>query len=292
MGQLDSTTIIITGGSVGIGYAIAQKCVAEGATVIIVARSKNDLEKALIQLRRLSGKPHHAYALDVGNLPAVQEFANWIAQQKIAPAGLVNCAGIFGPIGKTTAVDMQEFTEAIQINFLGTVYLCHHLAPRLKSHGRKKIVNCSGGGGTFAFPNYSAYAASKAAIVRFTENLALELAEDQIEVNCIAPGFVITRLHEKTLAAGAGRAGAFFQKTQKEMAGGGVSPEKSAALAVFLLSQESDGITGKYISAAWDPWQKSGFQEQLRTDKDFGALRRIDEQLFFKRESAKNEITR
>ena len=285
MGKLDSTTIIITGGSVGIGYAIAKKCAEAGATVIIVARGKNDLEKSLSQLRRLSDKDHRLYALDVGNLPAVQEFADWITQQNIAPAGLVNCAGIFGAIGKTTIVDMREFTAAIQINFLGTVYMCHSIGPLLKSAARKKIVNCSGGGGTFPFPNYSAYATSKAAVVRFTENLAIELAEDEIDVNCLAPGFVVTRLHEQTFAAGPERAGAFFENTQKQIAGGGVPPEKSAELAAFLLSSDSDGITGKYISAPWDAWQNSGFQARLRADKDFGTLRRIDDQQFFKKAS-------
>lgn len=287
MEKLDDLTIIITGGSVGIGFAIARKCAEAGATIVIIARKKNDLEKALTQLCRISDKPHRSFALDVGNLPAVQEFIHWITQQHIVPAGLVNCAGIFGAIGKTTSVDMQEFTAAIQTNLLGTVYMCHGIAPLLKSSGRKKIVNCSGGGGTFPFPNYSAYATSKAAIVRFTENLALELAEDEIEVNCLAPGFVVTRLHEQTFAAGPEKAGAFFENTQKQIAGGGVPVEKSAELAAFLLSGASDGITGKYISAPWDPWQNSDFQTKLKTDKDFGTLRRIDEQFFLKKEGTK-----
>lgn len=288
MGKLTALTAIITGGSTGIGYAIAQKCAEEGATVIIVSRNRNDLESALSQLRRISHENHRLYALDVASWPAVQEFARWIRRQNIEPAGLVNCAGIFGPVGKTTQVDMQEFAAAVQTNFLGTVHMCHSIAPLLKSKTRKKIINCSGGGGTFAFPNYSAYAASKAAIVRFTENLAIELEEDSIDVNCIAPGFVVTRLHEKTLAAGPERAGAFFQDTQRRIAGGGVSPEKSAALAAFLLSRDADGIAGKCISAAWDPWQDGDFQNKLRIDKDFGALRRIDDQLFYKSERTDN----
>lgn len=284
MGKLDSKTIIITGGSSGIGYAIAQRCVVEGARVVIIARNKIDLENALAQLRKIFDREHRSYALDVGNLRAVQELSQWLAQQQIMPQGLVNCAGIFGAIGKTTTVDMQQFTAAIQINLLGSVYMCHAVAPFMR--GRGKIVNCSGGGGTFPFPNYSAYATSKAAIVRFTENLAMELAEDNLEVNCIAPGFVATRLHEQTFAAGKEAAGNFFEKTQKEIASGGVPPEKAAALTAFLLSHESDGITGKYISAPWDPWQSADFQTKLKTDKDFGTLRRIDEQFFFKKENA------
>ena len=285
MRKFDDMTIVITGGSVGIGYAIARECVEAGATVVIVARGKPDLENSLSQLRRLSDKDHRMYSLDVGNLAAVQEFTNWLTQQNIAPSALVNCAGIFGAIGKTTTVSMQEFAAAIQINLLGTVYMCHGLAPLLKAVGRKKIINCSGGGGTFPFPNYSAYATSKAAIVRFTENLAIEVAEDEIDVNCIAPGFVVTRLHEQTFAAGPEKAGAFFENTQKQIASGGVPAEKSAELAVFLLSSDSDGITGKYISAPWDPWQDRDFQTRLRADRDFGALRRIDDQQFFKKVS-------
>jgi 3-oxoacyl-[acyl-carrier protein] reductase len=154
------------------------------------------------------------------------------------------------------------------------------MGPLMRSTGRRKIINCAGGGGTFPFPQYSAYATSKAAIVRFTENLAVELTEDEIDVNCIAPGFVVTRLHEQTMAAGAEKAGAFFGQTQKQMASGGVPAERSAELATFLLSGDSDGISGKYISAPWDAWRDAAFQARLRSDKDFGTLRRIDDQQF------------
>lgn len=283
MGKLDSMAIIITGGSLGIGYAIAQKCVVEGAVVILVARNKNHLEKSLRELRNISRKDHRSYALDVGHLPAVQEFANWIKHQDVEPNGLVNCAGVLGPIGKTTEVDMRQFAEAIQTNFLGTVYMCHTIAPLLRSHTQKKIVNCSGGGGSFPFPNYSAYATSKIAVVRFTENLSLELANDDFDVNCIAPGFVVTRLHQETLRAGPGKAGeSHFAATQKHIKRGGVPPAKSANLTAFLLSRDADGITGKYISAAWDPWQRGDFRKRLRTEKDFATVRRIDDQLFLK----------
>ncbi|MEO0250600.1 MAG: SDR family oxidoreductase [candidate division WOR-3 bacterium] len=279
-------TVLVTGGSLGIGYAIAKKCVQEGATVIIVARTQDQLEASLNQLRSLSPKPHRSYSLDVGNVTAVQELARWIEDQGWELNGLVNCAGVLGPIGKTTAVDMGEFTETVRINFLGTVYMCQALAPRLRSQTRKKIVNCSGGGGSFPFPRYSAYAASKAAVVRFTENLALELADEGFDVNCIAPGFVVTRMHQETLTAGPERAGqAHFEKTKEFLEKGGVPAEHAADLTAFLLSQDSDGITGKYISAVWDPWRQEEFQRRLRTDKDFATLRRIDDQHFFRKDS-------
>jgi NAD(P)-dependent dehydrogenase (short-subunit alcohol dehydrogenase family) len=281
--ELDTRTVVVSGGSSGIGLAIAEACAREGATLVVVARGSGPLADSLARLRSLSGKDHRSFRMDVGRLQEVQDFAGWLEREGVAPDALVNCAGSLGAIGKTTSVDMLEFSETIQTNLLGTVYMCRSLAPLFAGGPRPKIVNCSGGGGTFPFPNYSAYAVSKAAVVRFTENLALELAEDGVDVNCIAPGFVATRLHERTMAAGPERAGAFFQQTREKIAAGAVPAEKSAELTVFLLSRAADGISGKYVSAPWDPWRSPEFQRRLRSDKDFGTLRRIDDQQFFSR---------
>jgi NAD(P)-dependent dehydrogenase (short-subunit alcohol dehydrogenase family) len=238
----------------------------------------------LTELKQISDKPHLWYSLKIGSYDEVVKFSDWCKSQNLKINGLVNCAGIYGPIGKTTDVDMQKFSEAIQINFLGTVYMCNVFAPLLKSNTKKKIINYSGGGAATPFANYSAYATSKAAIVRFTENLSIELAEDDFDINSIAPGFVITRLHEQTVQEGSGKAGkAFYENTQKQMKEGGVPPEKAADLTAFLLSEGSDGITGKFISAPWDTWQDKDFQNILRTDKDFATLRRIDNKTFFKK---------
>jgi len=284
MGLLDSKVIVITGGSLGIGFEVAKRCAEEGAELIIAARNKIDLSNAVGELKKISNKNHNFYQLDVSDFFAVKKFSDWCHKNYTSISGLVNCAGIYGPIGKITQVDMQKFNEAIQINFIGTVYMCHFFAKMLKSESKKKIINYSGGGAASPFANYSAYATSKIAIVRFTENIALELKEDNFDVNCIAPGFVITRLHKQTLEAGEDLVGcAFFENTKKQMENGGISPRKAADLTAFLLSKESDGITGKFISAPWDPWQDKSFQDFLRNDKDFATLRRIDNKIFFKK---------
>lgn len=281
---LENKMIIITGGSVGIGLAVAIGCARQGARVVVAARNERDLSRALTELNGVSQNNHLSYSLDVSDIEAVKRFAQWVTSRCPEINGLINCAGIYGPIGKTTHVDLQEFTRAIQINFLGTVYMCTTFAPLMSSQKNKKIVNYSGGGAASPFPNYSAYAAGKTAIVRFTENLALELSSEHFDVNCVAPGFVITRLHQQTLNAGADNAGqAFFENTIKQIQSGGVPAEKAAELTMFLLSEVSDGITGKFISAPWDPWREQQFQERLRTDKDFATLRRIDDKYFQKR---------
>ncbi len=284
MQMLESKTIIVTGGSMGIGLAVAKKCAEEGAQVIIAARNEDDLKNAVDKLKQISIKAHNFYSLDVSRIDEVKKFATWCTENNFQINGLVNCAGIYGPIGKTTEINLEKFVEAININFLGTVYMCSMFAPLIKAESRKKIINYSGGGGASPFAHYSAYATSKVAIVRFTENLSIELSEDNFDINCVAPGFVTTRLHQQTLAVGGEKAGdSFYENTKKQIETGGVPPEKAADLTAYLLSDESNGVTGKFISAAWDPWQAKEFRDTLINDKDFATLRRIDNKTFFKK---------
>jgi NAD(P)-dependent dehydrogenase (short-subunit alcohol dehydrogenase family) len=282
--MLESKNIVITGGSLGIGFAVASRCACEGANVVIAARNKNDLKRAFDDLNKVSNSKHSIYSLDVGDLKQVDTFRAWYQKEIGKIDGLVNCAGIYGPIGKTNKLDMRLFQKTLEINFLGTVFMCHAFYPLFGGGSRKKIVNFSGGGAATPFPNYSAYATSKAAVVRFTENLAMEWCEEGFDVNCVAPGFVKTRLHQDTLGVGAESAGeAFFTNTKKQIESGGVSAELAAELTVYLLSNKSDGITGKFISAPWDPWKDEAFQERLKNEKDLATLRRIDDKMFFKK---------
>jgi 3-oxoacyl-[acyl-carrier protein] reductase len=100
----------------------------------------------------------------------------------------------------------------------------------------------------------------------------------------VAPGFVATAIHRATLEAGPQLAGNdFYQRTRQILENGGDSPELAAELTVFLLSDEARGITGRLISARWDPWQEPAFQERLRNDPNLGMLRRIDDQAFVTR---------
>lgn len=274
--------IIVTGASKGIGLAVSEKIASEGGTVIMFARNSNNLKSAILKLKEKYNTEHHYYFGDVGVTGDVNLFAKWVKNKFGNIHGLVNCAGVYGPIGKTTDLDIEDFSEAININFLGTVYMCMKFSDIFSSEFRKKIVNFSGGGASNAFPNYSAYATSKISIVRFTENLAIELADQNFDINCIAPGFVATDLHKNTLKAGPENAGNFYDNTLKQLENS-VSPELAAELVVFLLSDESNGISGKLISAPWDNWKDKEFQELLKKDKDFATLRRIDNKTYFKK---------
>jgi len=277
---LKGKTIVLTGASMGIGYAVAKRCAADGARLVLISRHRNDLEKIEPTLQH---RPHEIYPLDVSNVDLVGQFSAYLEARYDHVNGLINCAGIYGPIGKTDEVSPTEFAEAVQINLLGTFNMCHALLPLLKKSPRAKIVNFSGGGAASPFPRYSAYAVSKIAVVRLTENMAIEYAPDGIDINVVAPGFVNTRLHQQTLEAGEKAGKDFVEMTKKQIETGGVPPEKAADLTAFLMSPASDGITGRFISAPWDPWQEASFITLLKQDKDIATLRRIDNKTFHKK---------
>lgn len=279
---LDNKVVLVTGGSLGIGFAVAQKCAQNGARVIIASRTERDLKNSIEKLNAESGKSHDYYVLDVSSRSSVQKCSRWIKGKYGFLDGLVNCAGIYGPIGPLNEIDVDEFTQAIQINFLGTVYMCHYFADLMKNRNAK-IVNFSGGGAATPFPNFSAYATSKIAVVRLTENIAAEFQPLGISVNAVAPGFVITRLHDQTLTAGEKAGKSFLENTKKQIESGGVPPEKAANLTAFLLSDKSNGINGKFISAPWDDWGNQSFVEKMKNQKNFVTLRRIDDKSFFER---------
>jgi NAD(P)-dependent dehydrogenase (short-subunit alcohol dehydrogenase family) len=189
---------------------------------------------------------------------------------------LVNNAGVYGPIGRIEDNDWDEWMQAIRINLFGTVLMCRAILPHLREQGYGKIINLSGGGATAPLPRFSSYAASKAAVVRFSETLAEEVREHRIDVNAIAPGPLNTRLLHQVLQAGPERTGqAFYERSLKQREEGGAPLDKGAALAAFLASEASDGITGRLLSAVWDKWAELPAQRSYLDKSDIYTLRRI-----------------
>ena len=166
--------------------------------------------------------------------------------------------------------------HAIEINLLGSILTARALLPHFRTNHYGKIIQLSGGGATAPLPFVSAYAASKAGIVRFMESLAGEVKDHGIDVNSIAPGALNTRLLDEVLEAGPEKVGkSFYERSLKQKSEGGTPLEKGAELAVFLASSASDGLTGKLISAVWDPWENFNEHMQDLQNTDIYTLRRI-----------------
>ena len=142
-------------------------------------------------------------------------------------------------------------------------------------HGSGKIINLSGGGAANPQPCFSAYATSKAAVVRFTETISEEVKGFNIQVNAIAPGGIATRLQDEVIAAGELAGAEALAKAKRIKAAGETTLDKPVALSVFLASDESKGLTGKLISAVWDDWQNMGKNASELVSSDLYTLRRV-----------------
>jgi NAD(P)-dependent dehydrogenase (short-subunit alcohol dehydrogenase family) len=270
--------VIITGASQGLGKAIAQACIQEGAHVMLCARGESSLEKARAALVSLASPSQKVVSFS-GDVSREADVARLFeSSQKSLPQidALVNNAGIYGPKGPVEEVSLADWWRTMEINLLGTLLTCREVLHIFRRRGYGKIVNLSGGGATAPLPRFSAYAASKAAVVRFTETLAHETREARIDVNALAPGALNTRMLDEVLAEGPTRVGhEAYERALRQKEEGGAPIPQAAALCAFLLSSSSDGITGRLISAVWDPWKTlASHIEELR-NTDIYTLRRI-----------------
>ena len=275
--KLQNLNALITGGSQGLGKTIAEHFLREGANVVLCARSEKDLSATQAELaQKFPGQKVVAKICDVADEAQVNALVAFTLLELGSLDALVLNAGIYGPMGPTETVSIEEWRRALDINLFGVLLPSRAVIPHFKKAGRGKIVVLSGGGATNPLPNISAYAASKAAVVRLMETLAEELRSFHVDVNAIAPGALATRLVDEVLAAGPEKVGAaFFQKNKGWKEKGAVPLELGASLAVYLASKESDGITGKLISAQWDPWKDLQKHRDELAKSDIYCLRRI-----------------
>jgi NAD(P)-dependent dehydrogenase (short-subunit alcohol dehydrogenase family) len=273
-GALEGRAALITGGARGLGLEIARTYLREGARVVICARSVATLAAAQEELA--AAGEVHAHAADVSVPEAAQELVAFAAEKLGGLDILVNNAGVYGPKGAIDEIVWTQWVRAIEINLMGSVLPVRFALDHLRQSERGKVVQLSGGGATSPLPMLSAYAASKAAIVRFAETLAHEVADDGIDVNAIAPGALNTTMLDEVLEAGPEAVGeAFYTKAVQQHESGGTPLERGASLAVYLGSRRSDGITGRLLSAVWDPWEELEQHADTLRDSDIYTLRRI-----------------
>jgi len=269
---------IVTGANQGLGLQIAQKYASSGANLMLCARNANLLESATHEVAKLA-RPGQKIISQVADISRESD-VNKLVAETIAQLGgchiLVNNAGIYGPKGEIESIDWVDWIRAIEINIFGSVLMSRAVLPHFKMQRYGKIIQLSGGGATTPMPRLSAYAVSKAAIVRYAETLAEEVRGSGIDVNAIAPGALNTRMLEEILAAGPDKVGKdFYERSLRQKEIGGAGLNKGADLALFLASSESDGITAKLISAVWDNWQEWPKHLAELSASDAYTLRRI-----------------
>jgi len=276
-GSLTGRTSVITGGSRGFGLALARAFAAAGSNLMLAARGEAELSAARAELREAF--PSVGVEIFVADVASEHDVLALAGASRAAFGGidvLVCNAGVYGPMGPIESLDWKAWVDALHVNLVGLVFCARVFAPALKSSARGKVILLSGGGATRPLPFLSSYAASKAAVVRFGETLAEEWKPYGIDVNMVAPGALNTRLLDEVLAAGPQLVGpAFFAQAVAQRESGGTALERGASLCTFLAGRRSDGITGRLISAVWDPWERLPELSETLSGSDIYTLRRI-----------------
>jgi 3-oxoacyl-[acyl-carrier protein] reductase len=254
--------IVITGASRGIGGALAGLLRKRGNDVWSISRSAEGMQCSKCDVAEWS---QISAARDV-------VAANWDSIDAIICA-----AALQGQIGAAMNADPVRWSDTVRANLHGTFFVIRAFWELVrKSPRRGKIICFSGGGATSARPGFSAYAASKTAVVRLVENLAAEWKNEPVDINAIAPGAINTDMTREIVASGPHAAGAEeHARAQRQLQEGGQSMDRVAALVEWLLSSASDGINGRLLSAQWDNWENLPALRESIARSDVFQLRRI-----------------
>jgi NAD(P)-dependent dehydrogenase (short-subunit alcohol dehydrogenase family) len=272
---LTGRTVVVTGGSMGLGLACASEIVRRGGAVVLCARGESTLEDARAELSREAPGRVHALAGDVTDTGFIERLLD-AAESVGGSVSTVHAAAVLSAIGPVVEVDPARWWETVRVNLLGAFLVARATCRRLVHRGVEgSIVLFSGGGATAAFPNYTAYACGKVGVVRLAETLAQEMAPHRIRVNCVAPGFVATRMHDATIEAGAAAGSEYLRRTEQELRAGGVPPELAARTVAFLLSDAAEGISGRLVAAVHDEWARWPEHRAELEGSDLFTLRRI-----------------
>ena len=261
--------VVLTGSSSGLGKVLANRLRAAGHAVWGISRRS--------PVEPLPPGARHT-ACDVSDWPALAAAAREVVAAWGQVDALVCCAGVQGAIGPATTLDPAAWSDTVRANLDGTFYSIRaFFAPLTAAKVRRgKIICLSGGGATGPRPNFSAYAVAKTGIVRLVETLAHEWVDLPLDINAVAPGALPTRLTDETLALGPEKVGASeYAAALKTAAQGPAAFDKVCGLVEALLSEGSDGITGRLLSAPWDPWPSLAEHRAELAASDVFTLRRI-----------------
>jgi NAD(P)-dependent dehydrogenase (short-subunit alcohol dehydrogenase family) len=237
--RLSGKVAIITGGGSGIGKAIAQAFVREGAKVVIAGRDTKKLDRAAAEI----GADCLAVSADVSNGANVQKLVSATLDRFKQINVLVNNAAVLLP-GTAESISEEDFDQTFNINVRGLWLLSRAVLPHMRATGGGSIINIGSVLSLLGARNRVAYSASKGAVMAMTKAMALDHAAENIRVNCIAPGIVATEMVEKFNTDEAARR----QREAMHPMGRFGQPEEVANAAVFLASDESGWTTGSVIT--------------------------------------------
>jgi NAD(P)-dependent dehydrogenase (short-subunit alcohol dehydrogenase family) len=251
---VDSLNVVITGAGRGIGKRLAIGLASRGARVGLVARTSAELDMTDLEIKHTGGISHKL-AADVRDFERLTGVFD-LMRHRHGPIHVLICAAaIQGPIGPFLKTHPKAWTETIETNLLGVVNSARAVLPKMIENRRGKVIVLTGGGSATPRPNFTAYATSKTAVVRFCESLAGEMHQHNIQINCMSPGGSYTAMTDEILNASDDAGWEETERAETIRRTGGVKPDKQIELAAFLASERSNHITGKFLHVE-DDWKR------------------------------------
>ena len=254
MHRAHEMNVLVTGAGRGIGKRLAIGFAQAGARLGLIARSKSELDLAHLEIEDRGGVSIRLRA-DVTDSENVAAAVERFRVHYGTPDVVICAAALQGPIGPFLQSTPKQWAETVNTNLFGVTNICRVVLPYMVERRSGKIIVLAGRGATHARPNFSAYSASKAAVVRLVETLADELLDHNVQINCIAPGGTYTAMTDEVLRAGDEAGWREVEEAENLRQTGGISPDKQIQLALFLASEQSNHITGKLIHVN-DDWKK------------------------------------
>jgi NAD(P)-dependent dehydrogenase (short-subunit alcohol dehydrogenase family) len=248
---LDGMVALVSGGGRGVGRLLGARLAGAGAAVGLIARSADELAAAAGEINRAGGIAAAAVA-DVADHRAAAAAVSELRHQLGTADVLINNAGVSGPVGPLWQVQTAEWWRAIEVNLGGAFVLTQLALEHMIPAGKGRIINITSYAGVYRWPLLSAYAASKAALVKLTETLAEETRPHGVSVFSVDPGLLPIGLGEAALKPSAGRRtpeGRVQRWIRDQLAAGrGADPEEAARLIIALASGRADRLSGRHLS--------------------------------------------
>jgi NAD(P)-dependent dehydrogenase (short-subunit alcohol dehydrogenase family) len=267
--NLAGRVAIVTGGGRGIGRLVAEALAGAGAAVAVTARSEDQLAETVASITSKGGT---AIALpgDVSDADSVTDAVHQV-ERRLGPVDLlINNAGISGPVGPVWEVDAGEWWKTFGVNLQGVFLFAHAVLPGMVARRAGRIINVSSNAGAFRWPLASAYAVSKAAVIKFTENVARETKNYGVKVFAIHPGLLPIGMTTAALEGSfpsespEGRLSSWARRRIDE--GYGATPESAVELVLLLCSGEADALSGCYLTVHDDLWAIMTQAQEVRAN--------------------------
>ena len=247
--------LVVVGASKGLGANVVKYFAQAGWNVSFGSRNTAQLEVTESELKAGGFSSGYSF-VDVRNLESVVAFFSSAKKRFGQIHAVVHLAATNKPYGTLRSVEPVEWADSINTNLLGTFYVLKSALLEMEASDRGDIVVLSGGGATAPMPTLSAYAASKSAIVRLVESVALEEKNGRIRINALAPGIMDTGMVDEVIEAGSEVIDEeFLARMRLAKTSGEDSTVQATKCIDFLLTNEIPELTGLLISAKWDDWQ-------------------------------------